>query len=47
VETREFIQDIRLKRVPVPGLREAKATIAAVETIYAANRELQKTTLTA
>jgi predicted dehydrogenase len=47
VETREFIQDIRLNRVPVPGLREAKATIAAVETIYAANRELQKTTSTA
>lgn len=35
LETQEFVEDIRLRRVPVPGLREAKATLEVVETIYA------------
>jgi predicted dehydrogenase len=35
IEMMEFFEDIRLKRVPVPGLKEAKATLAVVEKIYA------------
>lgn len=34
VETAEFIGDIRLKRIPVPGLREARMALEVVETIY-------------
>jgi predicted dehydrogenase len=34
LETREFVQDILLKRRPVPGLGEARATLQAVESIY-------------
>jgi predicted dehydrogenase len=35
LETQEFVEDIRLRRTPVPGLREAKATLDVVEAIYA------------
>jgi len=35
LETEEFVEDIRLHRMPVPGLREAKATLDVVEAIYA------------
>lgn len=34
IEMREFFEDIRLKRAPVPGLKEAKAVLKAVEAIY-------------
>jgi predicted dehydrogenase len=34
LEMSEFFEDIRLQRVPVPGLKEAKAALAVVETIY-------------
>ncbi len=30
----EFFEDIRLKRTPVPGLKEATAALAVVEKIY-------------
>jgi hypothetical protein len=30
----EFFEDIRLNRVPVPGLKEAKAVLEVVEKIY-------------
>lgn len=35
IEMTEFFEDIRLKRTPVPGLKEAKAALAVVETIHA------------
>ena len=35
IEMQEFFEDIRLKRTPVPGLREAKAVLQIVERIYA------------
>lgn len=34
IEMREFFEDIKLKRLPVPGLKEAKAALAVVEKIY-------------
>ncbi len=34
IEMAEFFEDIRLKRCPVPGLREAKAALSVVEQIY-------------
>jgi predicted dehydrogenase len=34
-ELREFKEDIRLKRTPVPGLKEAKAALEIVDKIYA------------
>lgn len=34
IEMQEFFEDIRLKRTPVPGLKEAKAVLKAVEQIY-------------
>jgi len=34
IEMDEFFQDIKLKRTPVPGLKEAKAALAVVEKIY-------------
>ena len=30
----EFFEDIKLKRTPVPGLKEARAAMAVVEKIY-------------
>ena len=33
-EMQEFFEDIRLKRTPVPGLKEARAVLAVVEKIY-------------
>jgi predicted dehydrogenase len=38
IEMDEFFDDIRLKRPPVPGLKEAKAALTAVEQIYARSR---------
>jgi predicted dehydrogenase len=35
IEMEEFFEDIRLKRTPVPGLKEAKAALKVVEQIYA------------
>ena len=35
IEMAEFFEDIKLKRTPVPGLKEARAALAVVETIYA------------
>jgi len=34
----EFCEDIRLKRTPVPGIREAQAALRIVEAVYEANR---------
>ena len=34
LEMTEFFEDIRLKRQPVPGLKEAKAVMQVVQTIY-------------
>ena len=34
LEMAEFFEDIRLRRTPVPGLKEAKAALAVVEKIY-------------
>jgi predicted dehydrogenase len=34
IETNEFIQDILLGREPVPGLKQARAALKVVETIY-------------
>ena len=35
IEMAEFFEDIKLKRTPVPGLKEAQAALAVVEKIYA------------
>lgn len=40
IEMAEFFEDIRLKRTPVPGLKEAKAALAVVEQVYARTRPL-------
>ena len=34
LEMQEFFNDIRLKRTPIPGLREAKQALSVVEIIY-------------
>ena len=34
IEMAEFVEDIKRKRAPVPGLKEAKAALAVVERIY-------------
>jgi predicted dehydrogenase len=34
IEMSEFFEDIRLKRTPVPGLKEAKAVLRVVEELY-------------
>jgi hypothetical protein len=34
IETREFVEDIRLLREPSVGLKEARAVMNVVETIY-------------
>jgi predicted dehydrogenase len=39
IEMTEFFEDIRLRRTPVPGLKEAKAALAVVEKIYARRGE--------
>jgi hypothetical protein len=36
LEMEEFFDDIRLKRTPVPGLKEARAALVVVEKIYGA-----------
>ena len=37
VEMDHFLEDIRLRRTPVPGLKEARAALEVVETIYRAS----------
>ncbi|MDR3458578.1 MAG: Gfo/Idh/MocA family oxidoreductase [Verrucomicrobiae bacterium] len=37
IEMAEFFEDIKLKRIPVPGLKEAKAALEVVEKIYRSN----------
>jgi hypothetical protein len=34
IEMAEFFEDVRLKRTPVPGLKEARAALKVVEEIY-------------
>ena len=34
IEMAEFFADIKLKRTPVPGLKEARAALTVVEKIY-------------
>jgi hypothetical protein len=34
LEMEEFFEDIRLKRTPQPGLKEAKAVLKVVERLY-------------
>ena len=34
IEMAEFFEDIKLKRTPIPGLKEAKAALAVVDKIY-------------
>ena len=34
VEMAEFLEDVRLRRTPVPGLKEAKSALAIVQEIY-------------
>ena len=34
VEFREFLEDIRLRREPAPGLADAQAALRVVETVY-------------
>ena len=36
IEMAEFFEDIKTKRTPVPGLKEARAALAVVEKIYGA-----------
>ena len=38
IEMEEFLEDIRLGRTPVPGLKEARAALEVVETIYAGHK---------
>ena len=37
IEINEFISDIKLKRIPNPGIKEAINTLNVVETIYKKN----------
>ena len=37
LEMRDFVEDIRLGRTPAPGLREARAALRVVETVYRAS----------
>ncbi len=39
IEMQEFFEDIKLNRTPVPGLKEAKAVLQAVEKIYGKGRK--------
>ena len=34
IEMAEFVEDIKTHRTPVPGLKEARAALTVVETIY-------------
>jgi predicted dehydrogenase len=38
LELAEFFEDIRLRRTPVPGLKEAKAIMQVVERVYGKNK---------
>jgi predicted dehydrogenase len=38
IEMEEFLEDIRLGRTPVPGLKEARAALEVVETIYSGRK---------
>lgn len=35
VEFAEFLEDIRLKRTPIPGIRDAQAALRVIEAVYA------------
>ena len=39
LEMAEFFEDIRLKRTPAPGLKEARAALAVVEKIYGQKKD--------
>ncbi len=41
LEMEAFLEDIRLARTPVPGLKEAQAAMEVVETIYRQNRSVK------
>ena len=34
LEMSEFFEDVQLKRVPIPGLKEAKQTLTIVEQLH-------------
>jgi hypothetical protein len=34
LEMLEFFEDVRLKRTPVPGLKEAQSTLSVVEKLH-------------
>jgi predicted dehydrogenase len=38
IEMAEFMEDVRLDRIPVPGLKEARAALAVVEALHAKAR---------
>ena len=38
LEMKEFFEDIRLRRTPVPGLKEARAALAVVDKLYSNHR---------
>jgi predicted dehydrogenase len=42
IEMAEFFKDIRLKRTPVPGLKEAKAALEVAEKIYRKAKPLKR-----
>jgi predicted dehydrogenase len=42
LETREFAEDIRLRRQPVVGLKQARTVMHVVETVYRANKFLSE-----
>ena len=44
IEMAEFFDDIRLKRTPVPGLKEARAALRVVEELYARGERLRMVT---
>lgn len=40
LEVREFFEDIRLNRTPIPGIKEAKNALDVVESIYKDNKKI-------
>jgi predicted dehydrogenase len=42
LETREFVEDIRLQRQPTPGLKEARAVMHVVDTVYRRSESLHQ-----
>jgi predicted dehydrogenase len=41
IEMAEFFEDIRLQRIPAPGLKEARAALTVVEKIYGKSKSSQ------